>query len=416
VILTDDTATFRRTMAEQVAPAVVDALVDGAGGGPLAVPATPEPGPRDVVLTGTWDEVQDEFDDRMWSDGLPVVPPTRQRVERFLAAGTDRDPDEVIGVLAPERREATVWNVAVNGVMAGCRPEYLPVLLAIAECLADPAFRVQDAGSTPGWEPLVVLSGPAVQALGFNSGTGVMRVGRRPNTSVGRFTRLFLRNIAGLRIPPGDTDQGAIAGSFHVVLAEDDAAVRDVGWAPHRVDRGYGLADSVVTVRSCVTTSAPIYSGGESATDHLESLALVFGNAIGPWAYTGMEFGAWHPLLVLGPSIARRLAGAGVGKDDVRRYLAEHMLVPVDQLESCAWAVGSTSFRVDELVRTGRLDQRYAGTDPHRLVPMCPDPAGIDIVVAGNPSRNQSRGYVQNHVQGVPVSRPVGIGAAGGGN
>ncbi|MBO0850511.1 MAG: hypothetical protein J2P20_13675 [Pseudonocardia sp.] len=403
VILTDDTPTFRTKMRERVAPAVVDALtasVPSSGNGAADI----EPASTDIVCRGDLDAVQEHFEERGWTDGLPIVPPTRERVAAFLAH-TRRDPDEVLGVLAPELREATVWNVAVNGVMAGCRPEYLPVLLGIVECLADPEFRVQDAGSTPGWEPLVVLSGPAVQRLGFNSGTGVMRVGRRANTSIGRFVRLYLRNVAGLRIAPEHTDQGAIATSFNVVLAENDAVVRELGWPSFRHDIGFGDTDSVVSVRSCVTISAPIYSAGENAEDHLRSLALVFGNAMGPWSYTALRFGSWHPLLVLGPSIARALHRYGLGKPEIRRYLAEHMRISVTELQRGAWAVGSTSFSVDELVRDGALDGRYAGTDPERMVPMCPTTEDIGIVVAGNESRNQSRGYVQNHVQGVPVSR-----------
>jgi hypothetical protein len=405
VILADHSATFAATMRESVAPAVVDALVAGSATDGAAAPER-EPGPREIVFSGDLDAVQEHFEGHGWTDGLPVVPPTVDRVERFLAH-TGRDAGEVLGSLPPEQREATVWNVAVNGVMAGCRPEYMPVLLGVAECLVDPEFRIADAGSTPGWEPLVVLSGPVVQRLGFNSGTGVMRAGRRANTSVGRFVRLYLRNLPGLRIAPDHTDQGAIAATFNVVLAENDDAVRGLGWPSFREDRGFAAADSVVTVQSCVTISAPIYSAGEDASGHLHALTVGMRDAMGPWSYTGLEFGAWHPLLVLGPSIARALDGYGVGKRQIREYIAEHARISVAELERCAWAVGSTSFRVDELVRRGELDERYAGDDPHRTVPMCPRAEDIGIVLAGNESRNQSRGYVENHVQGVPVSRRI---------
>ncbi|GAA4777515.1 hypothetical protein GCM10023200_07980 [Actinomycetospora chlora] len=405
VILTDPTEVFRAKMREQVAPAVVDALVAGAG--PVEAEAeADEHEPTAIVARGDLDAVTEHFEVRGWTDGLPIVPPTPERVAAFLAH-TRRDPDSSLGELAPDLRAATVRSVAVNGVMAGCRPQDMPVLLAVVECVADPVFRVQDAGSTPGWEPLVVLSGPVVERLGFHSGTGALRVGRRANTAVGRFLRLYLRNVAGLRIPPGETDQGAIASTFHVALAEDDAAVRALGWPSFRADRGFGDADSVVTVQSVVAVSAPIYSGGESAADHLEALTTIFGNAIGPWAYTGLEFGAFHPLLVLGPAVARALAGFGVDKDALRAHLGDHMRVPVRQLQACAWNVGSTSFDLDAMVAAGELDERYAGHDPDRLVPMVPRAADIGIVLAGNPSRNQSRGFVQNHVQGVPVSRRI---------
>lgn len=409
VILTDPTEVFRTKMRERVAPAVVDALVAGSaatGAADDAAGDDVEHGPTEIVARGGLDAVTELFEARGWTDGLPIVPPTPERVAAFLAH-TRRDPDASLGELAPALRRATVRSVAVNGVMAGCRPQDLPVLLAIVECVADPVFRVQDAGSTPGWEPLVVLSGPIVARLGFHSGTGALRVGRRANTAVGRFLRLYLRNVAGLRIPPGHTDQGAIASTFHVALAEDDAAVRALGWAPFRVDRGFDDADSVVTVQSVVAVSAPIYSGGETAADHLDALTTIFGNAIGPWAYTGIAFGAFHPLLVLGPAVARALAGFGVHKDAVRAHLAEHMRVPVRQLQQCAWNVGSTSFDLDGAVAAGELDARYAGTDPDRLVPMVPRAQDIGIVLAGNASRNQSRGFVQNHVQGVPVSRRI---------
>src|SRR5262249_16216911 len=142
-----------------------------------------EPVPRDIVFKGTYEEVQDFFDERMWADGLPVAPPTIKRVEEFLKF-TDRAPEEVLGIVQPDFREATIWNVAVNGVMAGCRPEYMPVLIAVTEAMIDPKFFVEDAGSTPGWEPLIILNGPIIKELDFNYGGGVMRIGRRANTSI----------------------------------------------------------------------------------------------------------------------------------------------------------------------------------------------------------------------------------------
>lgn len=408
VILTDDSPTFHQKVAEFVVPAVLAALTApaGAAGDGAAAPAD-EPAQKDVVMSGTLDEIEEYFTAQGWSDGLPVIPPTLDRVRRFLQH-TRRSEDEVLGILAPESREATVWNTAVNGVMAGCRPEYMPVLIAIVECLADPDFRVQDAGSTPGWEPMVVLSGPVADELNFNSGTGVMRVGRQANTSVGRFVRLYLRNVAGLRIPPGHTDQGAFGYTFNVAMAENESVVSELGWQPYRQDLGYEVGQSAVSMQSVVSISAPIYSGGEQAIDHLRTLGTLFGNAMGPWAFTGIDHGAWHPLLALGPSIARALAKSGVTKDDIRRYLYENVLITAGELERYAWQVGATSFNLAEMVRAGKIDPLYAASsDPERKVPMFVRPEWIGIVVAGNPHRNQSRAYVANHAQGAPVSRAV---------
>jgi hypothetical protein len=116
----------------------------------------------------------------------------------------------VLGALPPELRQVTITNIAVNGVMAGCRPEYMPVLVAVVRCLMDPRFRLEDLTSTFGLEPLIV-SGPVVAALNFNTGTGAMRVGRQANTSIGRFLRLLLRNVGGLRIPPARAMQEQLA-------------------------------------------------------------------------------------------------------------------------------------------------------------------------------------------------------------
>lgn len=139
-----------------------------------------EPAPRDVVFAGTLDDIDEFFYQSVWTDGLPIAHQTVERGERFLRF-TDRSPDELLGILLPENRQATVWNVAVNGVMAGCRPEYTPILVAIVECIADPAYRMEDAGSTPGWEPLVIVNGPIVKQLDFNSEVGAMRRGKRSN-------------------------------------------------------------------------------------------------------------------------------------------------------------------------------------------------------------------------------------------
>ena len=404
VIPTDSDAVFESKMIDDVAPMVIASLTDRTAGGGSDETEV-EAAPREIVHRGDLDSVQEFLLQRGWSDGLPVIPPTLARVKQALRF-TDRDPDEVIGVLAPDQRESTVWNVAVNGVMAGCRPEYLPVLLGIAEALADPRFRIEDAGSTPGWEPLVIISGPVVKELDFNSSTGAMRAGRQANTSIGRFVRLYMRNVAGLRIPPGDTDQGAIAYSFNVVMAEDEDSVTQIGWPTHREDKGLTQQDSAVTVRSVVTISMPIYSAGSHATHHLATIAELFTHAVGPWFYLGLMFESWHPLLLMNPSIARAIAGDGVDKDAIRRYMYDHVRVSVAELERYAWQVGHTDFNVTELVRSGHAPAQFAESDdPARMVRAALDPACLDIVVAGSPARNQSKVYVQNHGQGIPTTR-----------
>lgn len=411
VILTDSDDAFIAKVRERLVPQLVAGLTDASTSARPPSSASSEPAPRDVILTGTYDAVQEHFLHHRWTDGLPITPPTVERVERFLRF-TDRDPDEVLGIAPPAHREATVWNVAVNGVLAGCRPEYLPVLLAVVDALVDPGFRLEDAGSTPGWEPLVTVSGDVVRQLGFNTSTGAMRVGPQANTTIGRFTRLFMRNIAGLLPPPdSDVDQGAIGSTFNVALAENDDVVRELGWPPHRVDRGFDLSDNVVTVRSVYAISQPIYSGGDTPDEHLATIARLFSDAMGPWAYHAYIYGAWYHLLVVSPAIARMLAAGGVGKDEVRRHLYDHMTIEGQWLQRFGPQVSAKRFDWRDLVARGKAPPEYAeaGDTPDFRVRQLLHPEWTDIVVAGHPGRNQSRAYVSNHNQGIPTSKRIDL-------
>lgn len=133
-----------------------------------------DPGAVDIVVSGTLDEIQARFLSEGWSDGLPVVPPTRERVERFLAVH-GHDPFRRVGVAKSSGRDITVWSVAVNAVMAGCSAEHMPVLLAAAQILADPHYGAEHSGNTTGADALMILNGPSAAEWGFNSGQGLMR-------------------------------------------------------------------------------------------------------------------------------------------------------------------------------------------------------------------------------------------------
>ena len=405
-IQTDSDETFLCKVRDVVLDQVEQAL-QRSKHGDAAGDVEIEPRPREIVFTGSLDEVQEHFLTRGWSDGLPVIPPTPDRVDLFLAA-TNEDPDTILGALPPELREITITNIAVNGVMAGCRPDYMPVLVAVARCLMDPRFRLEDLTSTFGLEPLVVVSGPVVEALDFNTGTGAMRVGRRANTSIGRFLRLLLRNVGGLRIPPGTSDAGAIGYSFNVVMAEDESSTRAIGWDPFRVDNGFAHDSSTASVLLVTNHSAPIYTAGDSAVEHLETIARILANAIGPWAYTATVHGGFNPLLLMSPSVARALHEFGVDKQEIRSYLYAQLRIRADVTERYAHQVGRTDFSFATSVHDPVLRESWvASEDRARLVPMLIDPDWTSIVVGGNPGRNQSRGYIGNLVAGRPVTHRI---------
>ena len=401
----------REELRDQVITLLLPRIIEGLSK-PLKLAEHAEeaalPQPRDIVFRGTLDQINDHFQEQSWSDGMPVVPPTRERIERFLCY-TERDPNEVIGVCPPANREATVWTVAVNGVMAGCRPEYMPILLAVIEAICTPEYKIEDAGSTPGWESLIVLSGPIIKELSFNSGQGVMRMGRQPNTSVGRFLRLFIRNLCGFTHAPEGADKGSIGQSFLVVLAENEDAIAELGWQPYSVDRGFTAGENVVTVQSVVAISAPAYSQSEHAEEHAALLADVIGErACGYWTAIGMCYANWHPLIILGPSIAKVFSQDGWSKNDIRKYFYDKVKIKASTAERYAYGAGLTGFRIINLVEQGLLPKAYhESDDPERLVPVFQRPDWMSIVVAGDAGRNQSRGYVCNHVQGVPTSRKV---------
>jgi hypothetical protein len=366
-----------------------------------------EPKPDDIVFEGTLDEVQEFFTRRLWTDGLPIIPPTIDRVEKFLKF-TGQSRGEVIGNLLPENREATIWNIAVNGVMAGCRPEYMPVLIAVIEAVADPEFRIQDAGSTPGWEPLIILNGPIIKELNFNYEGGVMRVGRQANTSIGRFLRLYMRNVAGLRIPPGTTDKATIGDTFNVALAENEDVLAELGWEPLSVSRGFKPGENVVTVQSVAYATAPIASGGEKARDHLDTFVEVIGGTAAPWTHMAVNWGKFYPLLVISPSVARVIARDGLTKKDIAEYLYDNAKVIAKSLERLAWQGGMTAFDLRKMVEEKQIPQKYhESDDPERMVPVFLKPEWIEVVVSGDPGRSRSRGYVQNHEQGPPVSKRI---------
>jgi hypothetical protein len=362
-----------------------------------------------VVFRGSYTEVNDHFYDQLWTDGLPIAPPTVARVEEFLEH-TTHAAGEVLGVLAPDRREATVGNVAVNGAMAGCRPEYLPVLLAVVEAIADPDFRLEDAGGGPGWEPLIVVSGPVIRQLNFNSGPGVLRVGRRANTSIGRFLRLYMRNVAGFRIPPGDTDKAGIGSSFNVVLAEDEDTVATLGWPTFGEDRGVDRTQSAVNVRSVVAASPPFGEYGcspDDPTGYLRPIVDVFGKAMsGYWLFTALAFARWHPLVLISPHVAGVLQRNDWTKDDVRQYLYDEAWIPARGVDQLGAYVNLDIAR--QVARGALPDAYHQSDDPDRLIPAFIKPEWIDIVVAGSADFYYQCAYMNYYAHGAPVTKLIG--------
>ena len=375
---------------------------------PAAAGADREPGARDVIARGSFDEVNEHFYRNELSDGLPIVPPTREKVGQFLRC-TDRDPDESLGSLLPDSRAATVWSIAVNGVMAGCRPEYMPVLVALIEAMADPAYGVEHSGNTPGGETLIILNGPIIRQLGFNYTQGVMRDGFRPNTSIGRFWRLYLRNVAGFL--PHKNDKATFGNTWRVVVAENEDVVKKIGWSAVSEDMGFAVGDNTVTIAR--------YTGG----NHISSVSGATPDAMMPYLYdamvrqyswqlmftVGQGMGTLRPLMLLSPIIAETIAGWGWSKRDLQRHLFDHARMPAREFERILrdWTQKPT-WNLKEEHEAGRIPGAFhESDDPNRPVPLVWKPEDYMVAVTGDLTRNSVYIFAHNGVLGFPVAKRI---------
>ena len=367
-----------------------------------------EPRAGEVVFAGSFEEVNEHFLQQQWSDGLPVIPPTRERVERFLRF-TARGHDEVIGVMLPDKRAATIGSIAVNGVMAGCRPEYMPVLIALVEAMADPAYGVEHSGNTPGSETLIILNGPIIKELGFNYTQGVMRDGFQPNTSIGRFWRLYLRNVAGFL--PHKTDKATFGNTWRVVVPENEDVLAKLGWEPLSASMGFKRGDDTVTIARYTGGDVSVSFSGSTPEELLPYLAdSVFRRLSWHLAFTmGIGYGTLRPLILLSPILVETIAKAGWSKRDVQQYLFDHARIPAWQFERFMrdWNARPI-WNLSEEVRVGRMPKIFAESDDaNRLVPLVWAPEHYMIAVTGDPLRTNAYVFAQNGQLGFPVTKKI---------
>jgi len=251
---------------------------------------------------------------RGWSDGLPLVPATQPLADEFLAAA-GREPDEVIGALPQLDRQVTVGLAAVNAVMAGCRPEYFPVVLAAWEALTrERATRGGGWQSTSGPAPLIVVNGPVRGELGFNAAGGVFGPGFRPNATVPRAIGLIVRNVFGIH--PHELEQATqgLPGRWSICLAENE---EESPWPPLATAAGLPPGASAVAATLLRTCEFVDNRHTASAEQLLADFADTIGRS-GAWIFRYASAG-----IVFCPEHAQLLAGAGFGRAEIRAFLAE---------------------------------------------------------------------------------------------
>ncbi len=397
-------------LEEHVRTSIVDQVVTALTVQPPdAKPRMVDPDLTDIVFSGTFEEVNEHFYTNEWSDGLPIVPPTVEKVQAFLRF-TDRRPEEAIGSLLPDSREATIWSIAVNGVMAGCRPEHMPILIALVEVMADPGFGLRHTGATPGSEMQIYLNGPIIKQLHFNYEQGVLRPGFQANISIGRFWRLYVRNVAGFL--PKKTDKATFGGTFRCVVAENEDLVASIGWQPLSVDQGFQPGDNVVTVNSCLSSDSVFGVVAEEPAKTLERLAqrlTDIGLCVTHQSRDHGRLPMTHQL-ILSPSIAEHLSKHGYTKEKVKQYLWEHSFFPAKRFNNIYGGLHKKCDQLCEFVRLGNLPEAYCQSeDPERAVPLYSKPEALVIVVSGDPARDNAYFMTQHGMHGYLTSKKISL-------
>ncbi len=273
---------------------------------------------RRVELGSDEDPIEAVFA-RGWSDGLPVVPPTPERVVRMLG-GTSREPGEILGEAPPDLAPVTVEKVAINAVLAGCLPEYLPVVLAAVEAALVDSFCMHGLLATTWFSgPLVLVNGPVAERIGMNSGINALGQGNRANATIGRALQLVIRNVGGGR--PGGVDRATLGnpGKYTFCFAEDEAGSP---WEPLAEERG------VEPGRSAVTLFAA--GGVQGVLDQLsrtpESLAATFAACLRTVTHPKFPI-ATDALLVVSPEHARVFREGGWSRERLREELLARLML-----------------------------------------------------------------------------------------
>ncbi|MGH7323211.1 MAG: hypothetical protein ACREKB_09615 [Candidatus Rokuibacteriota bacterium] len=340
----------------------------------------PEPA-RFLDVDDSPDALLEAFVERGWCDGLPIVPPTEERVRVMLAGA---DPARSLGPMPPLWRETRLETLGVNAVMAGCRPEYFPVVVAAVEAMLDPEFNLYGVqATTHPVAPLVVVNGGYGREIGLNGGSGCFGPGFRANATIGRALRLILMNVGGGW--PGRHDmatQGSPA-KFSYCIAENEAASP---WGPL-------VEGDTVTV-----------FGGEAPHNVNDHVSTTASGILTTMAHTAVTLGSnvgWYLaqsqlLIVLGPEHAQTIAGDGLTRADVQRFIYEHARLPLGTLKlggmwgAQDWPAWMMALRDDDA-----------------RPPRVPSPDDVLVLVAGGPGKHSS--VVPNCCFSRAVSRRIAV-------
>ena len=353
--------------------------------------------------TGAVENMEKHFLQNRWSDGFPIVPPTEEAVSQMLT-GTDLPRHHVVGLVEPEATEATVEKIAINAVMAGCRPQYLPVVIAAVAAIADPKFDLRGCQCTAGpVSPLLIVSGSRlIEQLNINDSYSTVGPGWRANSTIGRAIRLIMINLG--QAWPGKNDMKSYGSPFKfVMLMAEDEDIYQGAWEPLRVAEGFDDNQPTVSVYPAVTWQpqhiAPEIRNTEGIVNALAKQGKVkYDDMYKAW---GME-----NVVVLSPGAFDAIRKEGYSRKDIQQKFYETVRVPC-----CEFYRGTepSSDAAPVPIPDWIVDQCKA--DSNALVPLLPGPEAMKIVAAGGPGPVLALylgtwGWGQAHFVTKPVKLP----------
>jgi hypothetical protein len=358
------------------------------------------PDPKEIVCTGTLQEINETFADLKWTEGLAIIPPTVDAVEEFMKY-TALPPNQEFAIMPVVRGRATPWKVAVAGVMAGCRPEYMPVLIAALKAMSPAVFTRTDLESTHSWNPFVVINGPIARQLDIDCGQGLIT--HSVNHVIGYALELMVRNISGLRIK--ETRMGTFGYPLPYVLAEDEEFLKNIGWNPHHVEKGFEKNVSTVSMGTSTVWGQNVIP---STSDSRLVMQVIARDVAYKAVFSSSTLNSSRIIMITNP-VAQVLASGGYTKPTLISDLIKHARVPTYEYTYIqVYGNAGASFESfdEQLARNmkakdaekGKLPEwygRFPGWEEVVTTPamtQTPDPAYVSrILVCGDPFRNKTQ-------------------------
>jgi hypothetical protein len=344
------------------------------------------------TFTGTVEDVNKFLFEKGWSLGLPVIPPTPERIDEMLK-GTNRKPDEVLGQVPPRMGSLTTELVAAHAVMAGCKPEYVPVLIAALEGLLEPEANWLAALTTTGTtESVIIVNGPTVKEIGLAYSQGAAGKGHHPNATIGYAINLIAYMVGGSKPPSLDKSTLGSPADFVCWVFGENEDELPLGWESLHVERGFKKHDSVVTVMASYPPVDNIDHYSITSEEHVRWWSYLISplqNIGGPCRPIMM---AQNPILAIGPEHAQLIASAGWSKDDFRQALWEQARIPLS-----AWPAGCPE--------TKNFIDKFGPVTPESMIPITWKPEQFLIVLAGGSGKHSH--YFPPFLGCFPVSKFV---------